>query len=168
MSRFLGQSSRGGIQSSSISDGTLSMSNGQIDGVITINGVSPAMISQNTAAIASNTSSIAALPNISTSSNIGTMAFDVADDDPATDKVHLGTPFFPLYINSSEILFGNGEMTVNRLSIKNKSANVADVLQTKFRIHGEHATGNSLGINLYNNYIDFILHQRTPLVTGGY
>ena len=42
------------------------------------------------------------------------------------------------------------------------------MLQTKFRIHGEHDTGNSLGINLYNNYIDFILHQTTPLVTGGY
>ena len=38
------------------------MSNVQIDGVITINGVSPAMISQNAASIASNKASIAALP----------------------------------------------------------------------------------------------------------
>ena len=171
MSRFLGQSSRGGIQSSSLSDGTLSMSNGQIDGVITINGVSPAMISQNTAAIASNASSIAALPNISSaisaSSNIGTTAFDVADDDPATDKVLLGTPFFPLYINSSEVLFGNGEMTVNQLSIKNRSATAADIAETKFRIRALHDT-SSIGTNLLDNYIDFVLHQSLPLSTGGY
>lgn len=176
MSRFLGESSRGGVVSSSLSDGTMSTSNGLLEGVVSINGVSPAQITLNSTTLTSHGStltshgaSISAIPStISSSSNLGTQAFDVADDDPATDKVYLGTPFSPLYINCSEILFGNGEMTVNRLSIKNKSANVADVLQTKFRIHGEHATGNSLGINLYNNYIDFILHQSTPLVTGGY
>ena len=189
MSRFLGASSRGGIQSSSLSDGTLTMSNGMLEGVVTINGVTPAQIASNTAllggvastlathgstltthgsTLATHGITLASIPStIASSANIGTLAFDVTADDPATNKVYLGTPFFPLYINSSEILFGDDEMIVNQLSIKNKSATVANIAETKSRIHALHDTPG-IGINLLDNYIDFILHQSTPLVTGGY
>ena len=52
MSRFLGASSRGGIQSSSLSDGTLTMSNGMMERVASINGIPPVQITTNTINIA--------------------------------------------------------------------------------------------------------------------
>ena len=82
------------------------------------------------------------------------MAFDVSSDDTDTDTVNLGTPFFPLRIDCSEI------------SIKNRGSTAASVAQTKLRIHALHDV-SSIGTNLLDNYIDFILHQSIPLVTGG-
>ena len=59
MSRFLGESKRGGIQSSSLSDGTLTMSNGLLEGVVSVNGIPPVQITINTADIATNTGTLA-------------------------------------------------------------------------------------------------------------
>ena len=61
MSRFLGASSRGGIQSSSLSDGTLTMSNRMLEGVASINGIPPVQITTNTINIAANTASVSTL-----------------------------------------------------------------------------------------------------------
>ena len=60
MSRFLGASSRGGIQSSSLSDGTLTMSNGMLEGVASINGIPPVQITTNTINIAGKQATISA------------------------------------------------------------------------------------------------------------
>ena len=61
MSRFLGASSRGGIQSSPLSDGTLTMSNGMLEGVASINGIPPVQITTNAITIAANTASLGTL-----------------------------------------------------------------------------------------------------------
>ena len=60
MSRFLGESKRGGIQSSSLSDGTLTMSNGMLEGVVSINGIPPVQITTNTINIAGKQATITA------------------------------------------------------------------------------------------------------------
>ena len=186
MSRFLGASSRGGIQSSSLSDGTLTMSNGMLEGVTTINGVPPSQISSNTAllggvtstllahgtSILSNANAIAALPNanntiVEAATSLGTDAFDFLADDVTTDKVEIGTPFFPLMVNSSHIVLQNGVFRTDGIVVINENSNSNEPAETKLRLHGKH-TGITLGVNELDNYIDFILHQSIPLTTGGY
>jgi len=157
-----------------------------LEGVTTINGVPPAQISSNTAllggvtstllshgtSILSNANAIAALPNanntiVEAATSLGTDAFDFLADDVTTDMVEIGTPLFPLKVNSSHIVLQNGVFRTDGIVVINENPNSNEPAETKLRLHGTH-TGITLGVNELDNYIDFILHQSIPLTTGGY
>jgi hypothetical protein len=120
----------------------------------------------------SNANAIAALPNanntiVEAATSLGTDAFDFLADDVTTDMVEIGTPLFPLKVNSSHIVLQNGVFRTDGIVVINENPNSNEPAETKLRLHGKH-TGITLGVNELDNYIDFILHQSIPLTTGGY